>query len=620
MLTSTQRSMFGLAGVLALLAASAPLGRGASSAEPVSDQGWTPKQAQPFYDADQGSRLIPQDWLSALEQPAGGGMFLNKRYIQSFHYLPGAGALPIGFAISADDDSGLVTTKLRWKANQGSREPWVGMTCAACHTNDIQVGARTMRVDGGSTLADFQSFFEAFDAALVATRDEPARFDRFARKVLGASATAADKQRLHLALNRFIQDRQKLGALDRTGMRYGPARLDAVGYIYNKVEIIANPEAPSGPPPDAPVSYPFLWNVSQQTRIQWDGVGHNTPVHGVQTFDVGALGRNLAEVTGVFGDVVIPADPHARYMTSLQVSHLVSIEQQLMTLKAPKWPRDAFPIDAALATEGKALYVAQCSGCHRMLARDDLKTRKGPEGGALETMSYLVPKAGEGKADTDIAMACNAVMDTAPTGRLNGRKTNYAGGPAVFGDTAPMTVMLQSVVVNEMLAKAGAISLAAVNSFIGLQPTLSEPPKRRALMAPMMVGAYPGEDLRRAKCLAAAAGPKRQAFGYKARPLNGVWATGPFLHNGSVPTLYDLLLPVDRRPSSFALGSRVLDAKKVGFVTTPGGDNSFVFHVRDGQGGVIRGNSNEGHDFDNAKLTDHQRWALVEYMKVVGEQ
>ncbi|MFY0540739.1 hypothetical protein [Nannocystis pusilla] len=35
---------------------------------------------------------------------------------------------------------------------------------------------------------------------------------------------------------------------------------------------------------------------------------------------------------------------------------------------------------------------------------------------------------------------------------------------------------------------------------------------------------------------------------YKARPLNGIWASSPYLHNGSVPTLHDLLLPAAQRP------------------------------------------------------------------------
>ena len=53
-------------------------------------------------------------------------------------------------------------------------------------------------------------------------------------------------------------------------------------------------------------------------------------------------------------------------------------------------------------------------------------------------------------------------------------------------------------------------------------------------------------------------------YARKGRALNGIWATAPYLHNGSVPTLYDLLLPAADRPKKFRVGSRELDVKKVG--------------------------------------------------------
>jgi hypothetical protein len=110
---------------------------------------------------------------------------------------------------------------------------------------------------------------------------------------------------------------------------------------------------------------------------------------------------------------------------------------------------------------------------------------------------------------------------------------------------------------------------------------------------------------------------KSDIFGYKARPLTGIWATAPYLHNGSVPTLYDLLLAPEDRPSTFWVGSREFAPINVGYITTQNEDNSFAFRTRDEDGHMIPGNSNAGHDYNNAAFTDEERRALVEYMKTL---
>lgn len=107
------------------------------------------------------------------------------------------------------------------------------------------------------------------------------------------------------------------------------------------------------------------------------------------------------------------------------------------------------------------------------------------------------------------------------------------------------------------------------------------------------------------------------------RPLNGVWATAPFLHNGSVPTLYDLLLPLEDRPTTFTTGTYRFDPVKVGYETNAEGA-PFVFDVhapvKDAEGQVYpdlpNGNSNDGHLF-GTELSEEERWALVEYMKTI---
>ena len=99
--------------------------------------------------------------------------------------------------------------------------------------------------------------------------------------------------------------------------------------------------------------------------------------------------------------------------------------------------------------------------------------------------------------------------------------------------------------------------------------------------------------------------------------MQGIWATAPYLHNGSVATLHDLLLPPSQRRQAFFTGTLEFDPVEVGYVTAPSAENSFEFETHDKTGKPIDGNSNEGHDFGNADLAESERKALIEYMKTL---
>jgi len=109
--------------------------------------------------------------------------------------------------------------------------------------------------------------------------------------------------------------------------------------------------------------------------------------------------------------------------------------------------------------------------------------------------------------------------------------------------------------------------------------------------------------------------------GYVAQPLDGIWCRGPYLHNGSVPTVADLLRPPAERPREFYVGSGTeYDLEKLGLAyeeeTRSDGSrigrraspSQFLFDT------ARPGNSNGGHDFAS-KLTAGQRRALLEYLK-----
>jgi hypothetical protein len=103
----------------------------------------------------------------------------------------------------------------------------------------------------------------------------------------------------------------------------------------------------------------------------------------------------------------------------------------------------------------------------------------------------------------------------------------------------------------------------------------------------------------------------RKTNGYANQPLDGLWLRGPFLHNGSVPTLRDLLEPADRRPTVFYRGYDVFDQVKLGFVSDVAEADGRQYFRYDT---AIPGNGNRGHEYGTG-LTDADKRAIVEYLK-----
>jgi hypothetical protein len=108
-------------------------------------------------------------------------------------------------------------------------------------------------------------------------------------------------------------------------------------------------------------------------------------------------------------------------------------------------------------------------------------------------------------------------------------------------------------------------------------------------------------------------------YGYVSPPLDGIWLRAPYLHNGSVPTLQDLLNPPNERPQTFHRGYDVFDPVKIGFkepAPRPTGPNGtltepyFLFDTRE------KGNGNQGHTY-GTQLSSQDKEKLLEYLKTL---
>jgi hypothetical protein len=106
----------------------------------------------------------------------------------------------------------------------------------------------------------------------------------------------------------------------------------------------------------------------------------------------------------------------------------------------------------------------------------------------------------------------------------------------------------------------------------------------------------------------------RKTFGYASSPLDGVWLRAPYLHNGSVPTLRDLLEQEDKRPVAFYRGDDVYDRGRVGFRSTVAEEDGRYYFLLDTR---VPGNSNRGHTGPayGTALVPADKDALVEYLK-----
>lgn len=562
----------GLAAATDALMARRPPPAQAEAAPPILlQQGWSSDMRDQFYYTSQGSRLMPLAFLKALEQPGNAGLFLDSGHIAATGFLPADGPsrnnpdlLPIGFA--------------RDGASEGAFGPMVGLTCAACHTSDIKVGAARIRIDGGASLGDFQLLMRRLSRALDATLAKPAKFRRFAARL------GADPKAVRPALEAVAADIRRLEAASWTPVAYGRGRLDAFGHILNAVAAEALAEPANFRIPDAPVSYPFLWTTPAQRYVQWNGVAGNP------------LGRNLGEVLGVFGHPSFANGQLAAATSTTALDNLVALEAWVAQLKPPPWPqKELGKPSAAKARRGAELFKAYCAGCHG-----------GPD--------YRLTPAAEtegGRQWLAVTMVDLAMVKTDPK-----MLTNFAARTARPGALAPL---LKPVTLPDGQVPAGQLLLAAVY-------TITE----NALRARNITGderkAYYGWRFAPEPPPAPGAPPPRpqqgwtRSLAYKAGPLAGVWATGPFLHNGSVPTVYDLLSPEAERPKTFLVGAQRFDPKKLGFVSTaedlPEAERAglFVFDTR------LPGNSNAGHAFPDpavAVLSPQDRFAIIEYLKIL---
>ncbi|MCU1229017.1 MAG: hypothetical protein JWO97_1901 [Acidobacteria bacterium] len=559
-------------------------------------QNWTASDWAWFYTTPQGSKLVPYKWALALERVDDQTLFFADG-LARLHYLPNAKSstnpdgLPVGFV-----------------RDTGRKLDHLGMTCAACHTNQLDYKGVTYQIDGAPTGADLFGFLAELSESLTATCVSPTdpKFLRFAKRVLGSSNNLAKRTMLFVELKKFSHSFATFVIDTTPDSSWGLARADAFGAIFNRVTAIDLKIPSNNEPPNAPVSYPFLWDTSWHNVVQWNGSAPNK-------LAVLRLARNVGEVLGVFADIEIrkPTLLHLYYESTAKRFNLLEIEDRLANLRSPRWPAAFPPLDQTKVGDGKIIYDRMCVGCHAIATP------------GVEQNVTMTPLADAG---TDPVMVTVAANRTNKTGVLEGvRKFMILGdkfGPTAGAGSITFNAVLGAILaplsLEDLLAMERARAAKTANASTStrkaegsehdLRLDLKSTSHATASKAPADSAASTSDpvkfDLREAL---AAQEPAPTGLAYKARPLDGIWATAPYLHNGSVPSLRDLLMPVAQRPATFFVGSREFDPVNVGFDSSPG-DGRFKFDT------TIDGNHNTGHTW-GTNLKQPEVDALIEYLK-----
>lgn len=521
----------------------------------------------------------------ALEQPNGTRPFTEDDYLARFGFIPDAKALtnnpdglPVGFTRTDPDMNSEFLCDRTDEPGPPVPVPHLGFNCAACHTG----------------LLNYTDTKKKKHAIIIDGGPSMHNNLAFLKAVIAA-------------LNETFVDTEKFGRFAKAVLPkeppLTPKALRQCMFKYLNVMTL----------PDRAIEikgiglYPSPWGYGRMdafgralntgfARLDPGNVRQlNAPVDYPQLWGAwrydwvqwnasiqNPMGRNMAQSVGLRATVKFHEKGlHGPVETKVDASRLNGLEQKVRTLNAPRWPAAFPPVVSAKAEQGKGLYNKLCAGCHRPAFL--------PEpyqfGQRYDMDHHSVIKLTT--IGTDPTHAVNFQARMVRTGLLMG----------VFGKP-----VIPAVEATQWLTS----TIMGINNWPTRNPNYWRAP-----------------------------------LAYIARPHAGVWATAPYLHNGSVPTLRQLLSPVEQRAMRFCLGALEFDPVNVGFKNECA-PSEIPFDV------ALPGNSNAGHEFRNddrhghrfnkdkgecealahhgmegiigCELTEEERTAIIEYLKTCDEE
>jgi hypothetical protein len=381
----------------------------------------------------------------------------------------------------------------------------------------------------------------------------------------------------------------------------GYARTDAFGRISNWVARVDKPISL-----DATVSVPPMWGIQYKSLFHWNANTNSVVM------------RNMGQSFGL-GSILL--HPHAKddkkWISTSNLFNLHRIEGLLYKIHTPQLQDFVSDIrsevDIRKAVEGCTTFHNNCAGCHM-----PDKERVGPQNKLVNYKVLPLEKVG-----TDATYTINQKTP------VNG----VAFKDALFHFTGKTrdSFYKRYNVTEEQRADWEMRALRGPEEFRDTYLGEAGHPEVTKYMNI----------------------PAKPAPGYVARSLAGAWATAPYLHNGSVPSIADLLTPPEQRPKLFFIGSRIYDLQRLGFVSdlralvshdkidqkaaeilaeSKSGKRTGVNAAHNPQEATTKaacelypancfdvswtGNSNKGHPY-GTKLTAQEKEQLIEFLKIL---
>lgn len=661
------------------------------------EQNWSTEKRHWFHHATQGTATfpVPYSWFVALEQPGihlftRPGMLADSAYLERFGFIPSpknidmddAGMRRFGYPASSGGRAepepepvpGLQITPVQnfdglpvgFARMTGVTNPGtgagdsdkIGLTCAACHTGHINYKGVSVRFDGGPATVNLKKLELATGLSIAYTTVVPGRFNRFATRVLGPDASQEARDELCRRLTEvrdFLLNQVKTyqktvagmktydGKETQTDTEEGFGRLDALNRIGNQVfttdlvmaglsgyekNLHAN---------DAPVSFPPIWTVPWMWWAQYDASIEQPLI------------RNAGEALGVSALVNFSPNPSPEllFRSSVALENLIYIENRLLRgtdpfrqnprefdgLKSPKWPSHLFANDEAWkikpdrVAKGRTLYARICAECHLGPLNDPVFDEQFPDQSFWKSKQWKQDPNGGWVLNEVQKPAAHIGTDPAQSEVLQKREVKIPG----FLDLQPARDLGERWKCKNLQTYSSTEMPFSIALMIVVDKVSQRWLKDKDIKEPVLSELW----AQRTNCPNPDATPEKPL--YRARPLNGVWSTAPYLHNGSVPSLYWMLKSAAERPRQFCMSGRDFDPEQVGFRVAAGGDSSCktgetLFSMTGSDGKPIHGNSVLGHSFEAAPdesmekykngvigrtFTDEERYDLIEYLKTL---